>query len=339
MSRLVLFLGLSNARRVDTLLGVALLVAVVTGLVSWGIGTGWARVVTVTHAVAGLSVVVLIPAKLRGSVRTGMRRRRITRWLSLLMGLLVVAVITLGLLHATGLWHGVGYWSALWTHVLLAAVVAPLAAWHVLSRRSRPRRIDLNRRTLLTGGAVTVAAAIAYTGQELAAGADRKPTGSHEISSFDPSGMPVVQWLNDRAPARQSPWNLTVLGTQVPLEWLQANATTLEADLDCTGGWWSRQAWLVVTLDEVLAHVGVSGSQARSVNVISATGYSRLLPLRDLPNLYLCVGYGDQALRRGHGGPVRLVAPNRRGFWWVKWVTRIDPSARPWWLQSPFPLE
>jgi DMSO/TMAO reductase YedYZ molybdopterin-dependent catalytic subunit len=36
---------------------------------------------------------------------------------------------------------------------------------------------------------------------------------------------------------------------------------------------------------------------------------------------------------------VRLVAPGRRGFWWVKWVTRVEVVDAPWWLQSPFPLQ
>ena len=43
-------------------------------------------------------------------------------------------------------------------------------------------------------------------------------------------------------------------------------------------------------------------------------------------------------LSPGHGFPLRLVAPGRRGFWWVKWVERIETSATPWWWQSPFPL-
>jgi len=34
----------------------------------------------VAHALAGLSLLALAPAKLRGSVRTGLKRRRATRW-------------------------------------------------------------------------------------------------------------------------------------------------------------------------------------------------------------------------------------------------------------------
>ena len=131
-----------TARQVDLLLAVAATVAAGTGRGSWAVGTGWGRWLTVTHALAGLSLLTLAPAKLRGSVRTGLKRRRATRWLSMLLGVLVTATVVLGVLHATGLWHGVGYWSALWTHVLLVAFVAPLLVWHIASRPSRPERLS-----------------------------------------------------------------------------------------------------------------------------------------------------------------------------------------------------
>ena len=106
------------------------------------------------------------------------------------------------------------------------------------------------------------------------------------------------------------------------------------ADLDCTGGWWSRQSWDAVPLAELM-----QSTDAPTLEVTSLTGYSRLFPARDAANLYLAVGYGGEPLRRGHGAPVRLVALGRRGFWWVKWVSRVDAVGRPWWLQLPFPLE
>ena len=329
------FNKLLTSRRVDVLLAVAVTVAAATGLASWAVGIGWARWVTIVHALAGLSLLALAPAKLRGSVRTGIKRRRATRWLSMLLGLLVVSTVVLGVLHATGLWHGVGYWSALWTHVLLAALLAPLVIWHIVSRPGRPRMTDLDRRALAGGGVALAAAGAVYAIQQLAVGDNRRFTGSHEIASFNPSEMPTTMWLNDRTPrVPASDWDLTVAGEPVTLEALHNRATPLQADLDCTGGWWSRQSWDAVPLSELIPSL-----DAPTLEVTSLTGYSRLFPTRDAPNLYLAVGYGGEPLRWGHGAPVRLVAPGRRGFWWVKWVSRIDPVDRPWWLQLPFPLE
>ena len=329
------FNKLFTSRRVDLLLAVAVTVAATTGLASWAVGTGWARWVTIVHALAGLSLLALAPAKIRGSVRTGLKRRRATRWLSMLLGALVVATVVMGVLHATGLWHGVGYWSALWTHVLLAALLAPLVIWHIVSRPGRPRVTDLDRRALAGGGVALAAAGAVYAIQQLAVGDNRRFTGSHEIASFNPSEMPTTMWLNDRTPRMSaSDWDLTVAGEPVALDDIRTRTRPVQADLDCTGGWWSRQSWDAVPLAELMPD-----TDAPTLEVTSLTGYSRLFPARDAASLYLAVGYGGEPLRRGHGAPVRLVAPGRRGFWWVKWVSRVDPVDRPWWLQLPFPLE
>ena len=324
-----------TARQVDVLLAAAAIVAVGTGLASWAVGSGWSRWLTVTHALAGVSLLALAPAKLRGSVRTGLRRRRASRWLSMLLGALVVATVVLGVLHATGLWHGVGYWSALWTHVLLVAFVALLLLWHIASRPGRPGVADLDRRAFVGGAIALAAAGAAYWIQQLVVGDNRRFTGSHEIGSFNPAEMPTTMWLNDRSPrVDASDWELRVAGEPVKLKTLYDQAAPVQADLDCTGGWWSRQSWDAVPLAELLGD-----TDAPTLEITSLTGYSRLFPARDAANLYLAVGYGGEPLRRGHGAPVRLVAPGRRGFWWVKWVTRVDAVSRPWWLQLPFPAE
>ena len=166
-------------------------------------------------------------------------------------------------------------------------------------------------------------------------GDNRRFTGSHEIGSFTPAEMPTTMWLNDRSPrVAASDWELTVAGEPVKIETLHEWAAPVQADLDCTGGWWSRQSWDAVPLAELLPD-----TDAPTLEITSLTGYSRLFPARDAANLYLAVGYGGEPLRRGHGAPVRLVALGRRGFWWVKWVTRVDAVSRAWWLQLPFPAE
>jgi DMSO/TMAO reductase YedYZ molybdopterin-dependent catalytic subunit len=91
-----------------------------------------------------------------------------------------------------------------------------------------------------------------------------------------------------------------------------------------------------VRLDRLLAASGESGG--RSIEVSSVTGYSRRFPQRDASVLLLALRVGGEPLSPGHGFPARLVAPDRRGFWWVKWVSEIAVDDRPWWWQPPFPL-
>ena len=76
-----------------------------------------------------------------------------------------------------------------------------------------------------------------------------------------------------------------------------------------------------------------------SIRVVSHSGYDRRFPIDQAVSLLLATRFGDQPLDAGHGFPARLVAPGRRGFWWVKWVTAIEVDDLPHWWQSPFPTQ
>lgn len=323
-------------------IGIAITCAVVSGLASWAVGDRWNGWLTLLHGTAGLTLLLLIPAKLRGSARTGIRRNRPSRWLSIMFGMLVLATIGLGTLHATGLWFGVGQWSALWTHELLGFASIPFLIWHVASRPRRARpTVDLDRRALLGVGALGATVLVGHVAQRSLAGTvglaggTRRSTGSHEIASHDPDNMPSVIWLNDRRPAStdSDTWPLTIQVEPVTIEALRVRSRPVTATLDCTGGWYSVQRWDAVAVSEL-----IDRRDGRSVRIESSTGYTRRFPIGDLDDLYLAVGYDGKTLRSGHGAPVRLVVPGRRGPEWIKWVTRVDLDDRPSWLQPPLPL-
>lgn len=105
--------------------------------------------------------------------------------------------------------------------------------------------------------------------------------------------------------------------------------------LDCTGGWYAEQVWSGTRLDRLLPDL----DPGTAIEVRSVTGYRRRFPASDAPRLYMATRVGGELLSAGHGAPVRLVAPGRRGFWWVKWVAGVRVVDGPWWLQSPFPLQ
>lgn len=333
--------GRLRPAQVNRVLLLLLVGVLVTGPLSWVVEDRWSAWLVRVHGVLGLSLLLLAPAKLRGPVRAGFRRHRWTRWVSAVFGIIIIAAVALGVLHATGLWYGIGTWSPLWTHTLFGVLIVGLLVWHLTTRPVRARIVNLDRQALLRTAVVLGAAAAIYVAQETLTrtiglpGGHRRSTGSHEVATNQPEAMPQVIWLDDQVPADTAAetWSLVIGGTAVTIADLRDRARPVVAVLDCTGGWCSQQAWDAVPLSELLPQV-----RARSVEVRSATGYARLVAADDLDQVHLAVGYGGAPLRPGHGGPVRLVVPGRRGPWWVKWVIAIEPNRSPPWVQPPLPL-
>jgi hypothetical protein len=315
--------------------------ALVTGALAFASGGRWAFAALAAHGAAGLGIVLLSPWKAAIS-RRGMRRDRPGTPGSILLAVLVVVTVATGVAHAIGVWPSL---LAIQIHVAAALCSIPLAVWHVIVRPVRPRRVDLSRRSLLRAGAVaggSVAAFGAIEGIVRATGlpgSDRRATGSYERGSFEPNAMPVTQWLDDADPRLEaSNWRLEVRSLDgvraLTYDEIGVHDDGVRATLDCTGGWFATQDWSGIRLDRLLEHL----DDVRSVVVTSATGYGRRFPIGDATSLILATRVSGEPLSAGHGFPVRLVAPGRRGFWWVKWVERIEASSTPWWWQSPFPL-
>jgi DMSO/TMAO reductase YedYZ molybdopterin-dependent catalytic subunit len=320
---------------------VLLVSALGTGALAFASGGRWAFAALAAHGAAGLGIVLLSPWKSAIS-RRGVRRGRPGTHASILLAALVVLTVATGIAHAVGVWPTV---LAMQIHVATALCSIPLAIWHVIVRPVRPRRTDLSRRSLIRAGAVaggSLAAFGAVEGLVRATGlpgGDRRATGSYERGSFEPDAMPVIQWLDDAAPRiAPSGWRLEVRtpdgGRALTYDEIRGHDDRVRATLDCTGGWFATQDWGGVRLDRLLEGV----DDVRSFVVVSATGYARRFPIDDATSFVLATRVGGATLSAGHGFPARLVAPGRRGFWWVKWVERIEASPTPWWWQSPFPL-
>lgn len=314
-----------------------LVLAWVSGACSFLLGGASTAWIVVMHGVVGFTVLVLARPKVP-VVRRGLRRRRPSRYASMALGICVTGAFATGIVHALGVSQAIGVWSPMGLHLVFAIAAVPLAAWHVVGRPQRVRPMDLSRRTALQALAVAGIALVARTGFEWLFAAERRFTGSHEVGSGEPRRMPVVQWLDDSPPTIDpDAWVLRLRGsTERDLGYreLVGHSHELEATLDCTSGWYSTQTWKGARLADLLGPK-VAG---RSIEVRSATGYGRRFPLSDLDSMILAHTVGGAPLSRGHGFPARLVVADRRGLWWVKWVTEIRTSDRPWWAQTPIPF-
>jgi hypothetical protein len=331
-------LGLRRAgRRTNLALLIVLVGAAVTGGLAFAAGTpAPARLVTIAHGLFGLAVVLLTPWK-----TVIVRRAPAIRAVSLILVALVLICIGSGLVEVFGGYGVLWRVSPIQVHVGSALLAAPLLAWHLLRHRwQRLRRVDLSRRTLLRTGLLAVGVGTTYAALEGLGGlagsasASRIATGSHKVAA---DAAPATMWLFDTIPLLDPDHRVVIAGASYSIRDLASRSMTIAARLDCTSGWYADGAWTAANLADLLPREQLAA--AASIEVRSVTGYRRRFPAVDADSLWLATAYQGAPLEAGHGAPVRLVAPHRRGFWWVKWVASVQLSDAPAWGQPPFPLQ
>lgn len=309
----------------------------VSGLVSFTVGvpSGWP--VFWLHRIGGLALIVLLAwklARVRHRVTDRQHWNRATV-VSVLVLLAVTGTLVTGISWVLGADIRLSYWTLLSVHVGFGLVLVPVVIWHLSSRLRLPDRSDFERRrTTLTYAGLIVGGAVTYRLQETVnhvletSGRDRRFTGSQPRPGDGNGSFPVTSWVaDDPAPIDPVDWELSVEGAvESPLtlgiEDLSPDAQET-ALLDCTSGWYTVQDWRGVRVGKLLTAAGV-GDSARYVRFVSVTGYRWSLPIDEARNALLATHVGGERLSHGHGAPVRLVAPGRRGFQWVKWIERVD---------------
>ena len=346
-----------SARAVNVAILLLLALELATGLGSFLTGEPDGRWLLWLHRAGGLALVVLLLWK-AGIAARSYRRRGVTvsTGLAAVGGVLFLGSLATGLLWATMRlpWVPVpvlGSWTVLSVHVALSLLLIPLFVAHLGLRWPRPSREDLiGRRAALRMLGLLAAGFVFWRVQEvlsvLAApsGSRRRFTGSHEEGSFAGNLHPVTNWLSDPIP-RVDPdrWRLRIHGevereTDLSYEEiLVLGAAVRQATLDCTGGWYTVQRWSGVLVAALLEQAGLENG-ARSLLIRSTTGYTRRFPLDEAGDLLLANHVGDEELSAGHGFPLRLVAPGHRGYNWVKWISEVEVSSDPAWLEPPLPL-
>lgn len=331
-----------TARGTDWSLALVVAVLVVSGLGTWfagGEGSAW---VFAAHGIAGGALAFLVGWKLRRVWRRLVERaRRDSRTVFGALALLLVAATLLSgwLWSSAGRLDLAGYSVLVW-HGALGAVLAAMVLVHLSMRAKRPRWRDVTdrRQFLQLGGIAAAGFAIWWVQRPLAAvlgapGAERRFTGSYEQGSFAANSFPSTSWVSD-SPRElgAADWRLRVDGAVAgPLELGLADVDAgdeLTATLDCTGGFYSSHEWQGISLRRLLERAGVD-PDARHLSVVSRTGYRWSFDRDDAEGFLLATRVDGEPLDHGHGAPARLVAPQRRGLQWVKWVEAIELSTEP----------
>jgi cytochrome b561 len=323
-------------RLVDWSILACVLVETLTGVVSLGAGAAAQWPLFWVHRVVGLTLLFLLFFKLR-RVKPRLRRDRWDRAtpLSILTAVVALAALSTGAAWVLGVDVDLAFWTLLNVHIGLGLLLVPLVVLHLRARYRSVRRVDFEgRRTALQYGALLLGGALVVRGQELtnrvvASEKTRRFTGSKPVEG---EGFPVTSWVaDDPDPLDPETWRLRVDGlVATPLDLSDETLDVTDerrALLDCTSGWYTVEDWRGVSLEALLDEAAVDAS-ARWVTVHSVTGYRWSFPLDEARGFLLATHVAGERLSHGHGFPLRLVAPDRRGFQWVKWVTRIEVRRR-----------
>jgi DMSO/TMAO reductase YedYZ molybdopterin-dependent catalytic subunit len=100
--------------------------------------------------------------------------------------------------------------------------------------------------------------------------------------------------------------------------------------LNCVEGWSVRILWEGVLLKDVLADAMIK-DQANTVILYAHDGYSTSLPLDYIidNNIMLAYKMNNVTIPPERGFPFQLVAEQKWGYKWIKWITRIELSDDP----------
>jgi len=297
------------------------------------------------HRLSGWLLIAVLPWKAAISMRS-LRRgfalnfdRGLMVIVSLLAAFLTLAVAGLGLvwgfqLDSEHLW--LRQTAISWHWMLALALVVPFAL-HAWRRWPRPRKEDLlSRRAALHVIGVGIASLAGWRlshwigEQRASAESPTRVTGSRLAGAFTGNRFPVT---HTRA-ARQEQvdpgnWRFEVQGAVLNprvytyQQLLSMDAAGTFATLDCTLGWYTIQEWRGLRLRDLLHEAGAS-PRAFAVRLESVTGYAHILPMAEAKEVLLATHIGEEVLEYAHGFPLRAVAPSRRGWFWVKWLRKVE---------------
>ena len=175
---------------------------------------------------------------------------------------------------------------------------------------------------------------------------DRGDTGAYENQTETSSYMgeqltPIAQQRNNAIKGTQyidrESYRLQVDGlVENPRNFTYEEITGLPQtskviDLDCVEGWGFTAKWTGVKIAEIFEEAGAM-ENATTVIFYSADGYSTALDKDYLLENDIILAYklNDVTLSPERGFPLQLVAEDKYGYKWAKWIVRIELGNSPY---------
>lgn len=303
------------------------------------------------HRIVGFSLLAIAPWKgliIYRSLRRGIgssfdRSSAIYASLIFLTLVLVVILLALAWMWRLGSFSYLTQTLIAW-HWILGLAIIPLFLFHLWRRWSNPRLNDLlsRREFFKLVGVATVGvlggwlasslgnalAAVEQPGQA----EPRRFTGSRRFGAVPGEDFPLTGEAPPPLDLKQ--WHLSVTRAGFsPLalaysDLLRLPHSQFPETIDCTSGWYSFQNWAGTRLVDLLARAGTEKDYA-GVRLVSVTGYNHTFPFAEASKILLATHIGDQVLTPIHGFPLRAVVPGRRGWFWVKWLARVEVLESP----------
>ena len=100
--------------------------------------------------------------------------------------------------------------------------------------------------------------------------------------------------------------------------------------INCVEGWSVKLLWEGVLVKDLLNEAGIK-PEANTVIFHAYDGYTTSLPLKFIVDNNILIAYkmNDVTLPPERGYPFELVAEDKYGYKWIKWLTEIELSGNP----------
>ena len=156
------------------------------------------------------------------------------------------------------------------------------------------------------------------------------------VNDFRENSIKGIQYVD------QATYTLTLDGlVDRPMRWSYEELGEMErlaklVTIHCVEGWSVRALWEGIPLAQLLEQAQLQ-DEANTVIFHAADGYTTSLPLDFIleRNLIIADRINGILLPPKNGFPFELVAEDRWGYKWIKWIVRIelsdDPSYRGFW--------